>query len=111
MEKFDFAQLENRAYAITVNLFSLLKLAKEQGAEIAEGQEMIDRASKISSFVLDIEGNSCKYIEKLKEIIAHTEKLGNWLDQLDVGNKLSDEKNNLLIDVNLVAKQLKLLLG
>jgi len=111
MEQFDLGKLENTAYAITVNLFSFLKLAKEKKWEISSGQKMMELASEVSQFALNIESSQCKYIPKLENQIANAEKLASMIDEIQLSEKFLQEKSNLLIDINIILKQFKLLLG
>lgn len=111
MEQFDLGILENTAYALTVNLFSFLKLAKDKNREISNGQKMMELASEVSQFALSIEANQCKYLQKLENQIANAEKLAGMIEKIQLGEKFLQEKSNLLIDINIILKQFKLLLG
>ena len=111
MEEFDLGKLENTAYALTVNLFSFLKTAKEKQWEISDGQKLMELASGISQFALNIDSNQCKYINKLETQITNSEKLADMIEAIPMGEKFLQEKSNLLIDINIILKQFKLLLG
>ncbi len=111
MEQLNISKLENTAYALTVNLFSFFKTSKEAGVVLANSQEMMQKASDISSFVLDRDGNECKYMDKLNAMIEDAEDLKEQFQNMNLSEKYASEKANLLIDINIIIEQFKALLG
>ncbi len=111
MGNFDLGKLENEAYALTVNLFSFYKTLKENGIVLDNSNEVLKAVSEISSFVLEIDQEPCKYYDKLESIIKKVTWSKEQITAYELSDKYNSAKADLLLQINIIEKQFKLLLN
>jgi len=108
MNENEFKKLESRIYAFSVDVFSFVKTLINKNLANQYSKGLLDGANKLYGDFLDVFDNQDNMDSALlKNCIYQAESCSNFLGSIEVEKALLNEKVDLTIEANELARLLK----
>ncbi len=108
IEKIELLELDTKVYTFTVNVISFIKSLEKNGLFGGLLTKTIQVAACMSTDFPDMEEEKMDILDEgLENLLRNANICFEYIDNISCNSKMSDEKANLLIDLDEILKKIK----